>query len=61
MMLFKFTERSNIGLGKKKCRICDRNLTLYLTYLELSDFSQIFAVLFANLLPLEGSVIIPLL
>ena len=39
-----------IGLGKKKCRICDRNLTLYLTYLELSDFSQICAVLFANLL-----------
>ena len=39
-----------IALGKKKCRICDRNLTLYLTYLELSDLSQIWAVLFANLL-----------
>ena len=41
----------NIGLGKKECRICDRNLTLYLTYLELSNLSQICAVLFANLLP----------
>ena len=40
-----------IGLGKKKCRICDWNLTLYLTYLELSDLNQICAVLFANLLP----------
>ena len=41
----------HIGLGKKKCRICVRNLTLCLTYLELSDLSQICAVLFANLLP----------
>ena len=40
-----------IGLGKKKCRICDQNLTLYLTYLELSDLNQICAVLFANLFP----------
>ena len=43
----------NIGLVKKKCRICDRNLTLYLTCLELSDLSQICAVLFANLLPIR--------
>ena len=35
----------NIGLGKKKCRICDRNLTHYLTYLELSDLNQMWAVL----------------
>ena len=46
-----FLKLPNIGFGKKKCRICDRNLTLYLTYLELSDLSQIYAVLFANLLP----------
>ena len=43
-----------IGLGKKKCRIFNRNLTLYLTYLELSDLSQICGVLFANLLPFRS-------
>ena len=48
---FKLCRFQYIGLGKKKCRICDRNLTLYVTFLELSVLSQICSVLFENLLP----------
>ena len=46
----------SIGLGKKKCRICDRNLTLYLTNLELSVKYAPFCS--QTCCHLEGNVII---